>query len=63
MAVDSHFEVGQHLRDRIVLVDISDTDIFDFVEREFREIRKEETTHRHLFRSLLNQSLVSSRIV
>ena len=40
MEIESHFDVGRHLRDRMMLVDISDSEIFDFI-KELREIRRE----------------------
>jgi ankyrin repeat protein len=39
MEINSHFNVGQHLRDRMVLVNISDTEIFDFINKELPEKR------------------------
>ena len=38
MEINSHFNVGQHLRDRMML-DISDTEIFDFINKELWEIK------------------------
>jgi hypothetical protein len=42
MDIESYFDVGQHLRDRMMLVHISDTEVFVFIKRELWEIRKAE---------------------
>ena len=41
MEMNSHFNIGQHLRDRMMLLDINDIKIFIFIKKELREIRKE----------------------
>jgi ankyrin repeat protein len=37
MEINSHFNVAQHLRDRMKLVNINDTEIFDFINKELSE--------------------------
>ena len=39
MEINSHFNVGQHLRDSMMLVNISDTEILDFINKELSEKR------------------------
>jgi ankyrin repeat protein len=41
MEMNSHFNIGQHLRDRMMLLDINDIKVFIFIKKELREIRKE----------------------
>jgi hypothetical protein len=48
MAIDSHFDVGQRLRDRMRLVDISDTEISEFMEKELGEVMKESELQQNM---------------